>query len=158
MVSACIVSAGSLERAFEIVHSEFLSVKVEAVDDEGAQEPVQCKDCHSGQQAWPQMRLLPLSALKYTQKSIDGVFRDGSALESLLRDLHSKKMDPTRHANMVSEVVEVNGKYYSNDNRRLNVLREYMHDVGRGFLFSVASSSDIAHSGGGLSGTSGERA
>ena len=32
---------------------------------------------------------------------------------------------------MVLEVVKVNGTYYSNDNRRLNVLREYMHDLGR---------------------------
>ena len=32
---------------------------------------------------------------------------------------------------MVLEVVKVKGTYYSNDNRRLNVLREYMHDLGR---------------------------
>ena len=45
------------------------------------------------------------------------------------------------------EVVKVNGTYYSNDNRRLNVLRDYMHDVGRegvGSMFGVASSSGIA--------------
>ena len=29
------------------------------------------------------------------------------------------------------EVVKVNGTYYSNDNRRLKVLREYQHDLGR---------------------------
>ena len=106
-------------------------MKAEAVEDEGAQESVQGKDCDSGQQNWPQMQLLPLSELKYTQKLINTVFRDGSTLGSLLRDLHSKKVDPTRHANMVLEVVKVNGTYYSNDNRRLNVLREYMHDLGR---------------------------
>ena len=77
------------------------------------------------------MQLLPLSELKYTQKSINGVFRDGSTLESLLRDLHSRKVDPTRHPSMILEVVKVNGTYYSNDNRRLNVLRDYMHDLGR---------------------------
>ena len=77
------------------------------------------------------MRLLPLSELKYTQKSSNGVFRDGSTLESLLRDLHSRKVDPTRHPSMILEVVKVNGTYYSNDNRRLNVLRDYMHDLGR---------------------------
>ena len=131
IVSACVVSAGSLERAFELIRSELVPVKVEEVDDEGALESVQGKDCHSGQQAWPQMRLLPLSELKYTQKSINGVFRDGSTLEGLLRDLHSRKVDPTRHANMVLEVVKVNGTHYSNDNRRLKVLREYMHDLGR---------------------------
>ena len=27
--------------------------------------------------------------------------------------------------------MKVNGTYYSNDNRRLNVLRKYMHDLGR---------------------------
>ena len=32
---------------------------------------------------------------------------------------------------MILEVVKVNGTYYSNDNRRLNVLRDYMHDLGR---------------------------
>ena len=32
---------------------------------------------------------------------------------------------------MVLEVVKVNGTYYSNDNRRLKVLREYQHDLGR---------------------------
>ena len=52
-------------------------------------------------------------------------------MESLLRDLHSRKVDPTKHANMVLEVVKVNGTYYSNDNRRLKVLREYQHDLGR---------------------------
>ena len=131
IVSACIASAGSPERVFELRRSEFLVVKAEAVDDEGAQESVQGRSCDSGQQTWPQMQLLPVSELKYTQKSINTVFRDGSTLGSLLRDLHSKKVDPTRHANMVLEVVKVKGTYYSNDNRRLNVLREYMHDLGR---------------------------
>ena len=50
---------------------------------------------------------------------------------SRLRDLHSRKVDPTKHVNMVLEVVRVNGTYYSNDNRRLKVLREYQHDLGR---------------------------
>ena len=132
IVSACIVSAGSLERAFDLIRSELpVVVKAEPVDDGGAHESAQDTDFHSGQQAWPQMRLLPLSKLKYTQKSINGVFRDGSTLESLLRDLHSRKVDPTRHAGMILEVVKVNGTYYSNDNRRLNVLRDYMHDLGR---------------------------
>ena len=54
-------------------------------------------------------------------------------MESLLRDLHSRKVDPTKHVNMVLEVVKVNGTYYSNDNRRLKVLREYQHDLGREF-------------------------
>ena len=132
IVSACIVSAGSLERAFDLIRSELpVVVKAEPVDDGGAHESAQDTDFHSGQQAWPQMRLLPLSELKYPQKSINGVFRDGSTLESLLRDLHSRKVDPTRHAGMILEVVKVNGTYYSNDNRRLNVLRDYMHDLGR---------------------------
>lgn len=132
IVSACIGSAGSLERAFDLIRSELpVVVKAEQVDDGGAHESAQDTDFHSGQQAWPQMRLLPLSELKYTQKSINGVFRDGSTLESLLRDLHSRKVDPTRHAGMILEVVKVNGTYYSNDNRRLNVLRDYMHDLGR---------------------------
>ena len=100
------------------------------MDDGGAHESTQDID-FCAQQACPQMRLLPLSELKYTQKSINGVFRDGSTLESLLRDLHSRKVDPTRHAGMILEVVKVNGTYYSNDNRRLNVLRDYMHDLGR---------------------------
>ena len=52
-------------------------------------------------------------------------------MEVLLRDLHSRKVDPTRHADTVLGVVKVDGTYYSNDNRRLNVLREYMHDLGR---------------------------
>ena len=131
IVSACIVSAGSLERAFDLIRSELpVVVKAEPVDDGGAHESAQDID-FCVQQAWPQMRLLPLSELKYTQKSINGVFRDGSTLESLLRDLHSRKVDPTRHAGMILEVVKVNGTYYSNDNRRLNVLRDYMHDLGR---------------------------
>ena len=131
IVSACIVSAGSLERAFDLIRSELpVVVKAEPVDDGGAHESAQDTD-FCVQQAWPQMRLLPLSELKYTQKSINGVFRDGSILESLLRDLHSRKVDPTRHAGMILEVVKVNGTYYSNDNRRLNVLRDYMHDLGR---------------------------
>ena len=131
ILSACIVSAGSLERAFDLIRSELLVVvKAEPVDDGGAHESAQDID-FCVQQAWPQMRLLPLSELKYTQKSINGVFRDGSTLESLLRDLHSRKVDPTRHAGMILEVVKVNGTYYSNDNRRLNVLRDYMHDLGR---------------------------
>ena len=131
-VGACIASAGSLQRAFERVRGEFPVVKVEpAVDGGRAQESAQDKDCHSGQQAWPQMWLLRLSELKYTQKSINCVFRDGSTLESLLRDLHSRKVDPIKHANMVLEVVKVDGTYYSNDNRRLKVLREYQHDLGR---------------------------
>ena len=124
-------SAGSLQRAFELIRSQSFVVKEEPVDDGRAQESAQDKDCHSGQQAWPQIRCLRLSELKYTQKSINSVFRDGSTLETLLRDLHSRKVDPTKHANMVLEVVKVNGTYYSNDNRRLNVLREYMHDLGR---------------------------
>ena len=132
IVSACIVSAGSLERAFDLIRSELpVVVKAEPVNDGGAHESAQDTDCHSGQQAWPQMRFLRLSELKYTQKSINGVFRDGSTLESPLRDLHSRKVDPTRHAGMILEVVKVNGTYYSNDNRRLNVLRDYMHDLGR---------------------------
>ena len=131
ILSACIVSAGSLERAFDLIRSELpVGVKAEPVDDGGAHESAQDID-FCVQQAWPQMRLLPLSELKYTQKSINGVFRDGSTLESLLRDLHSRKVDPTRHAGMILEVVKVNGTYYSNDNRRLNVLRDYMHDLGR---------------------------
>ena len=131
IVSAYIVSAGSLERAFDLIRSELpVVVKAEPVDDGGAHESAQDTD-FCVQQAWPQMRLLPLSELKYTQKSINGVFRDGSTLESLLRDLHSRKVDPTRHAGMILEVVKVNGTYYSNDNRRLNVLRDYMHDLGR---------------------------
>ena len=65
IVSACIASAGSLQRAFELIRSEFLVVKEEPVDDGRAQESAQDKDCHSGQQAWPQMRFLRLSELKY---------------------------------------------------------------------------------------------
>ena len=68
IVSACIASAGSLQRAFELIRSEFLVVKEEPVDDGRAQESAQDKDCHSGQQAWPQIRFLRLSELKYTQK------------------------------------------------------------------------------------------
>ena len=131
ILSACIVSAGSLERAFDLIRSELpVGVKAEPVDDGGAHESAQDID-FCVQQAWPQMQLLPLSELKYTQKSINGVFRDGSTLERLLRDLHSRKVDPTRHPSMILEVVKVNGTYYSNDNRRLNVLRDYMHDLGR---------------------------
>ena len=77
-------------------------------------------------------------------------------MESLLRDLHSRKVDPTRHAGMILEVVKVNGTYYSNDNRRLNVLRDYMPDLGERSTFSVASSSGIAHTSGIWSGTSSE--
>ena len=131
IVSACVVSAGSLERAFDLIRSELpVGVKAEPVDDGEAHESAPDID-FCAQQACPQMRLLPLSELKYTQKSINGVFRDGSTLESLLRDLHSRKVDPTKHANMVLEVVKVDGTYYSNDNKRLKVLREYQHDLGR---------------------------
>ena len=80
IVSACVVSAGSLERASELIRSELLAVKIEEVHDGGALESVHGKDCHSGQQAWPQLRLLPISEVKYTQKSINGIFRDESTL------------------------------------------------------------------------------
>ena len=68
-------------------------MKAEPVDDGGAHQSTQVID-FCVQQAWPQMR----ESLK---KSINGVFRDGSTLENLLQDLHSRKVDPTRHPSMI---------------------------------------------------------
>ena len=129
-VSACVIAAGSLERVFECIRSALHAVNLDAVDD-GTQESVQTKCAPSVQRAWPQTQRLRMSDLQYTRASITGVVRGESTLESLLRDLRFRKLDPTRHPSTVIEVVKVNGAYYSNDNRRLNVLRDYMHDSGR---------------------------
>ena len=129
-VSACVIAAGSLERVFERIRSALYALNRDAVDA-GTQEYVHNKHVSSGQLTWPQTHRLRMSDLQYTRASITGVVRGESTLESLLRDLRSRKLDPTRHPSTVMEVVKVNGAYYSNDNRRLNVLRDYMHDAGR---------------------------
>jgi len=129
-VSACVIAAGSLERVFERIRSALYALNRDAVDA-GTQESVHNKHVSSGQLTWPQTHRLRMSDLQYTRASITGVVRGESTLESLLRDLRFRKLDPTRHPSTVIEVVKVNGTYYSNDNRRLNVLRDYMHDAGR---------------------------
>ena len=91
IVSACIVSAGSLERAFDLIRSELpVVVKAEPVDDGGAHESAQDTDFHSGQQAWPQMRLLPLSELKYTRRSQPLRHARTQSLTTPIRPIHAK--------------------------------------------------------------------
>ena len=72
-----------------------------------------------------------MSKLRHTQKSIKREFRDGRQFRELLEDLISGRVDPESHPNMALEVVECNCLFYSNDNRRLKVLKMYREEVGR---------------------------
>ena len=129
-VSACVIAAGSLESVFEYIRRALPNTNLDAVDG-GTRESAQDKEDQSLRRAWPQMRRLRMSDLQYTRASITGVGRGESTLESLLRDLRRRKLDPTSCPYTVMDVVKVNDVYYSDDNRRLNVLRDYMHSVGR---------------------------
>ena len=66
---------------------------------------------------------LPLSKLRYMQKSIKREFSDGRKFNTLLDDRMAGKVGPDDHPMMVLEVVEATGCFYSNNNRRLYVLK-----------------------------------
>ena len=115
IIGASIQAAGiSLEQAFGLIRSKLPPVKAE-VGDNG--EPLAASP---EPERW-RMEALPVSKLKYTQKSIKREFQDGRQFNKLLDDFLCGNVNPEDHPQMVLEVVETNGRFYSNNNRKLKV-------------------------------------
>ncbi len=73
-------------------------------------------------------RMLNIKEVEYTQTSIGCRFQNGWWLERLIDDLDSGRVDPRTHETMRLEVVFHQGKYYSNDNRRLYCLKKHQEN------------------------------
>ena len=102
---------------------EFISSKVNQVN------PVKVEEEEEGGQ-WHK-KALPISKLRYSQKSIKMEFKDGRQFNELLKDLRSGRVNPESHPKMLLEVVEASGRFYSNDNRRLKVLKMFREETKR---------------------------
>ncbi len=63
--------------------------------------------------------------VRYTQSSCSCVFRDGRSLEQSVADLVDGRVDALRDEWLTLDVVLLNGKLYSVNNRRLYCLKQF---------------------------------
>ena len=80
-------------------------------------------------EADPDLRDLKVGQIEYTQESIGECFKDGRSLEALISDLDHSRVDPCSCKDLQLEVIERDGKYFSNDNRRLYCLKRHQEHM-----------------------------
>eukprot|EP00435_Cladocopium_sp_Y103_P067985 s868_g30.t2 len=70
-------------------------------------------------------KVLPVDELLYSQDSISPHFSDKRPLKELIDQLNAWELDPMKAGFLCLDVMEINGKVYSVDNRRLYCLKQH---------------------------------
>ena len=78
------------------------------------------------------VRYLEVGQIGYTvhARKHCATFKDGRLLEDLIEDLDQGRVDPLVHPKLRLEVIERNGRFFSNDNRRLFCFKKHEEHVG----------------------------
>jgi len=71
------------------------------------------------------LKTVPVSSVLFTHDCIAGQFGDGKTFPPLIEGLQKGEINSLCHDFLVLNAVEVDGKLYSLDNRRLYCLKEY---------------------------------